>query len=169
MKFTKDDDLWEAEVYVPIFDVTVPLTVLGEDDQGPSSRQQEIVDSIAILPMSLLKTLKYRAYEYFARVRDEAGEAEFDPSIKKGTIQKHYRLKSTLVPKIKDSPTNYLFLTFDCDWEEEHGMQVVLADDQIVTCKECSTLAWGAAWKRVLALPNVESQIEYIRSIGSRR
>ena len=55
-----------------------------------------------------------------------------------------------MIPRLADSVEDYYFVSADCDWEAEHGMQFLLENDVVLYCGDHTTLPDGAVWNRVL-------------------
>ena len=75
-----------------------------------------------------------------------------------------FRLESLLIPEIRNCNTNYFFASFDCDWEEEHGMQVLIADGEIILCGESTSLPFSSQWIHVISLPDKKKQIDFLKT-----
>lgn len=161
-----DGRIWEAESQMPLFQATVTIYIMQEDDQQPTGRQQEILASLQNTPNDLLLDIKTCAMEYYREIDSVVNLTEEGKAIDERSLEQHFRIKSVLIPEIRNCSTNYCFMSFDCDWEEEHGMQVLLADGKIIACGQHSSLPFSPQWAQAISIPDKIQQISYLNSLS---
>ena len=137
------------------FGLTFPLCRRG-DARRPTPRQLAALEHFQSFPTTLPAAIEPHALNYCDRIDEIVCLHEEGIAIDRANIAKHYRLTDLVIPPLSDTSANFFFLTADCDWEPEHGMQIVLDGPEILYCDDHTTLAFGAAWTRILFTPNTE-------------
>ena len=160
--FILDGRLWETERQVPLFHTKVKIYIMQEDDSPPAQRQREILESLDTLPESFLLDVATHALAYYRQVDSVVNLSGEGCVIDERDIEQHYTIKSVLIPEIGNCETDYMFISADCDWEEEHGMQLLVADGQVIACGDSSTLPFSSLWKNVISSPK-EKQGELLK------
>ena len=151
MKFKRSDGFWDASAHVPVFGSTLTVHIMCENDVSPTPRQKEVLNSLENLPRGLVREITKFAIDYYQRIDDAVDLAYEGRAIKKRDIAKHYTIKSILIPNMGDCDTNYFFISADCTWEEEHGMQILVEDGQVRYCGDHTTLAFSHHWDTLIA------------------
>jgi hypothetical protein len=136
------------------------ICVLLEDGADkPSNRQVAVLESLNQLsPKELLEEIAIAARNYYREVDAEVGLAEEGVQIDDDRIDTHYRFSDITIPQHNECDTDFVLIGMNCDWEEEHGMHVLLADGHVVYCGSCATLFYGGGWKRVISANERESR-----------
>ena len=154
LEFTYDSGLWETRQHVPAFDATLAVYVIQEGGEPPTQRQREIVESLNSLPEDIRQDVARHALDYFRKGHSDIRLADDEADIDAHNISRYYRIKSVLVPEISDCDTDYFFISADCDWEEEHGMQVFsVGDGHVLSCGDHSTLPFSPQWHKLVSSP----------------
>ena len=70
-------------------------------------------------------------------------------AINRANIRDHYQIYTVRIPW-QDGESLHYFLDCSCDWEEEHGMQMLVRDMDIVLCgqNDCS-FDWASMEKEI--------------------
>jgi len=157
--------MWETKIWVPHFHTAVTVYLMQEDNRQPTVRQREVLASLEQLRNELVDAIQSYAVDYYRRIDSAVNFAEEGRAIDEEVLHNHYRIRSILIPEIRQCPTNYFFASYDCDWEEERGMQILFADGEIVICGESTTLPFSPQWGAALSLPTKQQQINFIKSL----
>lgn len=151
--FTWEDDFWVTEKHVPFLGETVEITVIPEDGQEarPSPRQLAAIDALDDLPPEILEKIDNAADGHRRRVDDLINLAEEGlGDIQRDNIHEHYEIDEVVIPPHGTSPRIFQFISAECDWEEEHGMEILLCDGKVVSCTNQDCLYLENAWKGYL-------------------
>ena len=155
--FPVDDGVFEAPLFLKPLNLRLNVSFIQEDDAArPTARQLAALGHFQSLPTTLRHAIQPHALNFCDRIDDVVCLAEEGIDLDRANIAKHYRLTDLVIPPLADTLANFFFLAADCDWEPEHGMQIVLDGQEIIYCNEHTTLAFGAAWKRILSTPNTD-------------
>ena len=153
--FPVNDDVFEAPLFIKSLNLRLNVSFVQEGDVArPTARQLSALEHFQLLPTTLPTAIEPHALQYCDRIDDIVCLAEEGISIDRANIAKHYQLTDLVIPPLADTSGNFFFLTADCDWEPEHGMQIILDGNDILYCNDHTTLAFGAAWTRILSAPN---------------
>lgn len=161
--FVLDGRLWETERQVPSLNARLKVYIMQEDDFPPTQRQLEILESLDRLPKGFQHDIATHAWNYYRQIDADVDFAQEGRAIEHESITSHYTIKSILIPEIRNCEANYLFISANCDWEEEHGMQLLVRDGQVISCGDHSTLPFSSQWKNVISASDRESQGELLR------
>lgn len=136
------------------------ICVMLEDGaDNPSNRQMTVIESLNQLPpRQLQEEIAVAARNYFREVDAEVGLSEEGIQIDENQIETHYRFSDITIPKHNDCDTDFVLIGMECDWEEEHGMHILLADGHVAYCGSCATLFFGSGWKRVISADGSDSR-----------
>lgn len=140
-------------------DISVDICVMLEAGADtPSKRQLSVIESLAQLsPKKLREDIAIAARNYFREVDARIGLTEDGIRIDENQIEKHYRFSDITIPKHNDCDTDFAIIGAECDWDDEHGMYILLADGRIVYCGSCATLYFGSGWSRVISANGSDS------------
>jgi hypothetical protein len=161
-----DGRLWEAKLHIVQFNALVDIFIIQEGDGRPTSRQLEALAAVQNIDDETILMIQNCAIEHYRKVDSIVNLAEDGITIDEATIDNHYRIKSILIPEIRSCKTNFCFLSFQCDWEEEHGLQVLLANGETVISGDHGSLPFSPQWIHAISIPEFKLQIHYIRSIS---
>jgi hypothetical protein len=155
--FELDGRLWKAQMQVPsLGNVKVLVYIMQEGDSSPSARQLEALTLFKALPSRTLEEIASRAVTYCQKVDSVVDLSAEGIGIDYDDIARHYRFTSLLIPQLNCCESNFVFVSADCDWEPEHGMQLLLEDGCVLWCGDHSTLPFSAQWKRIIDAPAEE-------------
>lgn len=133
--------------------IILEICVMLEDGASkPSNRQIEVIRSLNMIPSKQLqKEIAAGARQYFREVDSKVELADDGIHIDENQIETHYRFAIITIPKHNECRTDFAVIGMECDWEEEHGMHILLADGHVVYCGSCATLFFGEGWKRIIS------------------
>jgi len=140
-------DFWEVEGGRSLFGLDLGVYIVTERDEEPTPRQLESIESIDSLSTELWSNLCDQARSYFERIKS-ATNAGANVDMRK--IDDHFKLKDVLIPEIGDCADDYLVLSGECDWEEEHGIQFLLENGNVLHCGPDTGLAVNPCWEDVV-------------------
>jgi len=151
--FILDGQLWEATKDLPLFGGRLKTYIMQEGKSPPSGRQLAVLDSANELPGAILADIANLAIAYYRRIDPAVNCAAEGTVIDVDNIENNYQFCSISIPEMRDCDSNILFISADCDWEVEHGMQVVVLDGRVVYCGEPTSLPFSRRWQSVLDAP----------------
>lgn len=140
---------------VRFFGTTLPLSIMGESGRDtPTPRQLEMIDHIETLNDAGLREDIWRNAIVYCKRVDSIVELDSDGiTIDYKNIGQHFRAICVIIPQLDDFAGNIFLLHYDCDWESEHGMQLVIEDGRVISCSSCDGLAFsGRYWLAYLKL-----------------
>ena len=138
---------------VLLFSYPVHVYIVREGDLSPSPRQLEVLTSLPLLPAVLLEEIAVSAADYCRRVDSVVNLANEGISVDYGDITRHYRFTTILIPELGQCESNYMFISADCDWEDEHGMEIFVADGRVIRCDRQNSLPFSGLWKKIIDAP----------------
>jgi hypothetical protein len=135
-----DDYFWTGLLYIPFLDTETKISVVCDtspEQTEPTPRQLALVNALLSLPASLVNEMDDAAEKWRACVDDAVDLSEYDLGhINRQNIREHYQVQAIYIPPIGDCQDDYQFITSECDWEEEHGMQLLLKNGKFVSFGE---------------------------------
>lgn len=144
--------LWNKEIDVDLYDDDIPLDYAEKCVNAMNAMPQELVDTIC-------RAAKQYCLEYLDAVGGaEANGIELTVPVNENTppreMLKCFEAGSMIVSVPEDPSKIGYQLSGNCDWEEEHGIEIVILDDKLVYLGEFadespwddhSTESWNAA------------------------
>lgn len=147
--------LWQGRVSLPLPGGDVSVLVFPEAGaDGPSERQRDAARAALALTPGMRQRLEAMLY---ANYEDAAGDYEDDdeaapPAVAApADVWDHAWLQELAIPAHGDARGRYFHLSFGCDWEEEHGCEVLFRDGvpvQVAKRGGTSLPGWLAAQER---------------------
>lgn len=151
MKYQRDDDWWSIDRRVRLLDADLTVEAQAESENEPTAHQLKVLASAELLGPSFEEQLRSAAKGYFHRTSEVINLAEEGILVDVDRIGEHFRLKVLLIPEHGPCEDDIFIIHGDCDWEEEHGLQVVVLNGDVVRCDQQDSLIWGGTWTEVLA------------------
>ena len=151
--FTWDDDFWVTNKHVPFLGGDIDIVVVPEDleEARPSPLQLAAIDALDDIPTSILDKIDDAADAHRRRVDEMINLAEEGLGhIRRNNIREYYEINEVAIPPHGASKRVYQFLSADCDWEDEHGMEFLLCDGKVVSCTNQDCLYLDEAWSGYL-------------------
>jgi hypothetical protein len=136
---------------VVLFGESVPLYVQVESADGPTEKQLAAITAIESVGDRLLEDIRRHARAYCEKIELAIDLEEEGIFVDHERIEDHIRFKSIAVPKLNECSGSPFFLDCDCDWEPEHGMQLVVEDEAVVFCNSYSLL-FATEWDHLIEL-----------------
>ena|SRR5215469_17250585 len=135
---------FEATVSVPF--VPAPLTIAirpeAKNVTAPSLAQLEVADFVLQLTATFVESLRLPLASYMLTTPIRVDQER---------ILSHARVEQILVPRLGASGKRYFFLLGSCDWEEEHGFEMLCCGSEILSCGPQEGLYLNEAWKRYIS------------------
>lgn len=131
--------------------LTLPVNVILEEGTGPTPAQQRMLASLEELPTSVLTEIDLHALRYFNNIDEAETAEEVGIQIDPKRIRQHYRLTAATIPILRDSPRQFFFLYADCDWDPEHGLEILLNGTEVLYCDAPTTLCDSPRWLEMLS------------------
>ncbi len=127
--------------------------IYGELEHGDvaSDRQLDFYRSLTRDDFPQANELDDRAFGYFQEVAKiiEVGEC-CSQEITRKNIEKHYEIQRVLVPPLWNNKDRYLVLGGNCDWDVEHGIQMIVKNASVIKCGESDGIYQGLGWDELL-------------------
>ena len=143
--FKWDGDFWTRSVALPFQDGAVELRIQTDGENNPpSSRQIDVANSLHHHLEDLKSKLDLMAAAYCHEIDEDVCLADEEIDIDYDAISKHWSVNCVLIGNLETCNGNYYFLSCDCDWEPEHGMEFLLDGTDVVYCND-HTVAFLAA------------------------
>jgi hypothetical protein len=138
---TYDDSLgWHYGPPMPLAILngeTARVVVSGyDDDKAPEEFHAAIAGLLACSP-AVLKAAEEYIFQYYQDINDnwEPEDEEFVAIESAADVWRHVRMGEEAHVSRRDHGDHgvYVSLGGECDWEPEHGLQIVLKDGKVVT------------------------------------
>ena len=111
--------------------------ILEEGKDEPTLRQRMLIYKLKRYGMSLKPILDDAADKHRIEIEYAVGNLTEEyglPVMNRQNIADHYHIGLIWIPRLEDSPDDFVVLGCDCIWEEEHGMEMLV--------KNGSSVAW---------------------------
>jgi hypothetical protein len=132
------DDWWTSEpVTIPYFDQSLPVTFMGFNPQDPAQQDhlRKANDAVAAFlhlqesdRMRASELVNQNCQEYIEAVGvedwNEAMASIVDPNL----VWQYVHPREVLISYSEKRNSIFIVLSCECDWEEEHGLQLVYQD-----------------------------------------
>ena len=130
---TENDQLEAAAVvFVPVLDRECRFIIEGyQDDSSPNDFQAAIQNFLSLTPETLADAEEH-VYQYYKRMNDMCWNESDDEYLRiqsPSDVWKHVEFGvEPLVVRRKRDNKIYISLECECDWEPEHGLQIVFKE-----------------------------------------
>lgn len=127
---------WITAKHVPFLNRILKITIEPESEDGqPTERQIALVDAIGSFSTSIRESINDAAEKYRKEIDDEVDLSEYDLGhINRRNIENHYMISKIVIPPIGACKDDYHFLEGSCEWEEEHGLEILLRNGEVIYC-----------------------------------
>ena len=153
-ELTWTGDFWETSKNVPFLDreVKVIFITSGEQNQ-PTEKQLNVLKRIEDFPKDFSNTLDDAANGYRKTVIEGLLEEDSEPirNIQRENISNHYKINSVVIPELGRSEDILFFLTGECNWEEEHGIEILVKNEKVESCGMQDVLYLNEAWQKYVS------------------
>lgn len=159
---------WERnEVVRSLGNEVVRIAFEQEGDATvPTARQLQALDSLHGVPGDeLARDIAVNARRYYERVDSVVNLAGEGIDIDPENIASHFKIVGVTIPILGGCESDLIFVDATCDWEEEHGMQLLLADGSVVYCGDYSTIQMGPQWRDIISAPTRDKSVELLSAL----
>lgn len=133
LKYDKKLGLYVGKAYILPFDTELEVIV---DEDVEIVYVEKCIEYINNLSQLLLNKISERAYKYYDFIRNECGDVD---DILPEKIMEHVHPLNIFVEKPEvDIPA--FDIECGCDWEEEHGMEIIIKGDELLYIGEYAGL-----------------------------
>jgi hypothetical protein len=141
----------ESKVHIACLGEEVDILVYPEDDSLnlPSPSQLHALDAFLALDLAQKVDWSHQlALDcHYACLRDEIdGEDPIMVLRIREDVWDHVRLNQLLIPQHGTTSDRYLFFTGNCDWEEEHGLELLFKNERLIKVGPQEGLAQNEEW-----------------------
>jgi hypothetical protein len=141
----------EAKLHVPVLGRIVEVSVDPEDSSSklPSPSQLRALDAFLALAADQKEDWTHQVALdcHYTCLRYEIdGE---DPPMrltKRSDVWKHARLGQLFIPQHGTSADRYVFVCGGCDWEDEHGLELLFKNERLFKVGQQDGLAQNEEW-----------------------
>ena len=133
LKYDKKLGLYVGKAYILPFDTELEVIV---DEDVEIVYVEKCIEYINNLPQSLLNKISERAYKYYDFIRNECGDV--DDILPEKIMEHVYPLNIFVEKPEADIPA--FDIECGCDWEEEHGMEIIIKGDELLYIGEYAGL-----------------------------
>lgn len=139
---------WEREWFVPLLNKAVPISIVPENGGLPPTLPQlALANRLSELPQSLWTEIEDAAEAYRAETDASVNLAEYDLGhINRANIRDHFAILDVVIPPLEGSTEFLIFLTGNCDWEEEHGLEILLKNNHVISCGPNEGFCLSQGW-----------------------
>jgi hypothetical protein len=153
IKWKRSDFFFEARLSVPVLGMTMDVWVEpeNESDKGPSPAQLRALQSFLLLACDQKDEWTHQVamdcYHTCQRAKMEGGKPPVSLRQRKA-VWKHVRLKQVLIPAHGKSGDRYVFVDGECDWEQEHGLELLFKNERLFKVGPQEGLSANEEWQR---------------------
>lgn len=140
-------DFWVSKVSTPFQMTDVEIFVYREDGTPPSEKQRAMLNNIDFLPSKLLEDINTAAVGYVNDVDNRVNLSRQGISIDLEHLANHYKIKRIIIPELFDAKADFFIITADCDWDEEHGMEVLIENNRVLYCGPNKGITFSPFWE----------------------
>lgn len=162
-----DGAIWQSTEPINFYGTSLLLEVENESPDGPTPNQLASAAAIERAGERLRADICRHAFDHCRLVEEWIDLEDEGVHINFDRIEDHMQLKSVMVPELGPCSAAVYMLDYDCDWEPEHGMQMVIEDDEVVYCASCM-LYLDTNWYKVIKLSPAERRRELKRMQDER-
>lgn len=125
IKYNKEYDWKEGKAHLDLFDTDIDVLIHNDVDEQYA---ESCIEHINNLSPSLKNYLTERLYKYYDFIRRECDDVE---DISFDDILKHVYPLNISIEK-PEEPLIAYSIECGCDWEEEHGAEIIIKDNEIL-------------------------------------
>lgn len=156
---TWNGDFWEAYIYISIFSESLTQVYIYRDDcSAPTQRQLSVFNKLSLLPESIVYDIEKNAVSYFEKVDSEMSNNSQRSEIDKNRIWANLKIKRILIPELYECNDDFFIISAECDWEPEHGMELLVKNCSVISCNENRGIAFNPQWEDVVKASETDRQ-----------
>jgi hypothetical protein len=140
---------WEVANDVPFLGRNVVFYIDSEDKNSPdiSDKQRAVFQSILNMPLDTKDVAAPAMFDNYLKVKD-AVDPEPPHIDGPEDVWNHVEIVNILIPIHRSSRHEYFFIDFNCDWEEEHGLELLFRNGQLILVNQAEGLWSNAKWQQ---------------------
>ena len=147
----KRTEFFESKLRVPVLDQLIDVWVQPENDSSdlPSPAQLSALEAfLALGPAQKAEWTHQVALDcHYTCLRLETdGDTPPVRLRKRNDVWRHLRLATVFIPKHGKTADRYVFIDGSCDWEEEHGLQLLFKNERLLRVGQNEGLAMNEEW-----------------------
>jgi len=151
IKWKRAKFFFEAKLRVPVLGQVAEVSLDRESDsaRAPSPAQLHALDKfLALGPEQKAGWTHQVALNcQYTCLRLEVDGLEPPLQLRKrDAVWKHVRLRQVFVPRHGSTRDRYVFVHGGCDWEEEHGLELLLKNERLFRVGQQEGLAQNQEW-----------------------
>ncbi len=138
-----------AAVSLPFLPGVRTFDIHGERKHGDVASNQQLVfyRSLTRDDFPPADELDDWAFKYFQEIANIIDVSECGcQDVTRHNIDDHYQIQRALVPPLWGSEDRYLVLGGNCDWDDEHGIQMVVKNATVIKCGPADGIYQGLGW-----------------------
>lgn len=138
---------WQTRRRLPFLNRRLKITIIPEcDGAEPTIRQLQVLESLEPIPPEFIDGIddyvtahrrRYmnvisraiRAYSWLTRFLRITSGSDMNDVFGTG-----YEITEIVIPQLEATPNQYFFLNAECDWDDEHGLEILVRDGTVVHC-----------------------------------
>jgi hypothetical protein len=146
---TFNEYFWEIAKDVPFLGRNVVFYIDPEDKSNPgiSDKQRAVYHSILNMPLNTKNVAAPAIFNNYLEIRD-AVDPEPPHIDRPEDVWNHVEIIHILKPIHRNSQHKYFFIDFNCDWEEEHGLELLFKNGQLILVTQAEGIWGNAEWQQ---------------------
>ena len=135
-QFHEGDDCGVCtSVYVPFLKRDLEIEIFPDAESSPPSKHQiSVLDEILAFDDSFLIALENAAEIYRSYMNYSVSYLPTVDHINRENIREHYSIWGIRIVHGQQPPSRLFTIFSGCDWEDEHGMEWVVKDGEVIFC-----------------------------------
>ena len=153
-QFQHDGHFWSGRASFSFLgDLAIAIIPEGVQ-RSPSQLQLAVADWALALTPTFQSALNAAALNYcteiceYVDLEEELGLA----LITDANISNHFRITDMVIPRLNSCKRKYFFLAGECDWDPDHGIELLIENDSILRCGQQNCLYLNAEWSDFISV-----------------
>jgi hypothetical protein len=134
-------------IRLPFQAETLPV-VYEKEDAEPTRRQRQVAEQIEAFSASIGPKIALASQAFYDDYADWGPAIE--ANVQRSDLLRHIHFEEVVIPRLGQSSHDWWFLSGRCDWEPEHGIEVLLDGSEVVSVGPCDCLFLNEEWDRYL-------------------
>jgi len=151
LKWKRTEFFFESKLRVPVLDQSVDVWVLPEDDSAslPSPTQLRALDAFLALAAEQKADWTHQVAldcHYTCLSFEMDGEKPPVHLRKRNDVWKYVQFQQVFIPQLGATNDRYVFVYGRCDWEVEHGLELLFKNERLFKVGQQNGLAHNEEW-----------------------